>query len=315
MNLRIFVFSLFSFALGVAFVATTSPVASSVSNKPSTISHDTRAGDREAIRAHIEKIFRSYIDRDCDSIRTAHALDWIGFAAFSRTILRGRDEYMKGSAGICDDKTPPDPNSPVMVDYKLSDIYFVFYGDVALVPYIADTVYGKTARLPGKLRSLDVYAKVNGSWIQVGSHLDLHPDTVSLQHTMPGQLAPAERKALMSAREAIWRAFFSNDRALLDKVVPNETIAINPGTEHWDDRAGVLASAEEFAKTGGKLVQLEFPKTEVQLYGDVAILYSTYRYVLEVKGATSTQSGRATEVFVRRNSTWVNSGWHLDSGK
>jgi hypothetical protein len=51
------------------------------------------------------------------------------------------------------------------------------------------------------------------------------------------------------------------------------------------------------------------------MYGNTAILYSKYAYELEVNGKPSAQSGRATEVFVYRDGKWVNSGWHLDSGK
>ena len=314
MNTKILVFSLLSFALGAALVAGMSAASSSISHKPLTITQENRQPDRDAIRAHIEKIFRSYIDRDCDAIRAAHAKNWVGFTANSGTVLRGIDDYMRNSVRFsCVDKTPPGPLA--MVDFKITDIDFAFYGDVALVPYIAETVYGQTARLPGKLRSLDIYAKVNGDWIQVGSHIDLHPETLAMQRSMPGALSPAERQALLAAREAIWRAIFSNDRAQLEKVIPQEAIGIVPSTDEWVNRAGVLAYAGELAKGGGKVVHLEFPKTEVQLYGDVAILYSTYLYELDLQGKPQTQTGRATEVFVRRKGTWVNTGWHMDSGK
>lgn len=315
MNLRGILTSLFSFALGVVFVAPASPASSVSATDVPIVNQDSRQADREAIRAHIEKIFQSYLAKDCDAIRAAHARNWIGFTAFSPTILRGLDEYMKNSARTCVEQVPANPNAMVMVDYKISEIGFEFYGDVALVPYIADAVYGKSARIPGRLRSLDIYAKVNGAWIQVGSHLDLHPDTVSAQHSTPGELSPATRQALMSARETVWRAVFSNNNALLEKVIPQETIGINPATEQWVNRAAVFADAESFAKGGAKLVRLEFPKTEVQLFGEVAILYSTYLLELEIQGKTETQTGRATEIFVRRNGAWVNPGWHLDSGK
>ena len=36
---------------------------------------------------------------------------------------------------------------------------------------------------------------------------------------------------------------------------------------------------------------------------------------IEQGGQPFTNSGRATEVFVYRNGAWVNSSWHLDSGK
>ncbi len=75
----------------------------------------------------------------------------------------------------------------------------------------------------------------------------------------------------------------------------------------------MIAAAEAFARSGRKLVSLNFPRTEKQVFGDVAILYSTYVAELEQKGRKSVQRGRATEVFVWRNGVWQNAGWHLDS--
>ena len=62
-------------------------------------------------------------------------------------------------------------------------------------------------------------------------------------------------------------------------------------------------------------MQLEFPKTEIQVYGNTVIIYTTYVYETEVNGQRSTASGRATEMFVRRGDELVNVGWHMDSGK
>jgi hypothetical protein len=77
----------------------------------------------------------------------------------------------------------------------------------------------------------------------------------------------------------------------------------------------VLDGAKRFAESGGKLVRLEFPKTEIQVYGNTIIIYTTYVYETEVNGQHSTASGRATEMFVRRGNELVNVGWHMDSGK
>ncbi len=123
------------------------------------------------------------------------------------------------------------------------------------------------------------------------------------------------RKELLAAREAVWRAWYGNDRAKLEAVIPEETVAINPAEEKWHDRAEILASAREFAERGGKLLRLEYLRTEIQLYGDVAILYTTYLVEVESKGERETVNGRGTEIFIRRNGIWVNSGWHLDSGR
>jgi hypothetical protein len=62
-------------------------------------------------------------------------------------------------------------------------------------------------------------------------------------------------------------------------------------------------------------VKLEFPKTELQIYGNTIILYTTYLYEIEANGKHETKSGRGTEMFVRRGDDLVNVGWHLDSGK
>ena len=119
----------------------------------------------------------------------------------------------------------------------------------------------------------------------------------------------------MAAREAVWKAWFTNDRAALEKLIPEETIAIDTGAEGWSDRAAVFASAKRFVDSGGKLLKLEFPKTEIQVYGNTVIIYTTYLYEVEVNGQRSTASGRATEMFVRRGDDLVNVGWPMDSGK
>jgi len=129
----------------------------------------------------------------------------------------------------------------------------------------------------------------------------------------PGTLAPAEKKALLEAREAVWRAFFTNDQAQLDKLVPEDTIVLEGSLEKpFVRKAEILEFAKQSAQGGAKLVRLEFPQTELQVYGDTAIIYTTYLYELEnARGKRHTSTGRATEIFVRRNGAWVNPGWHM----
>ena len=65
-----------------------------------------------------------------------------------------------------------------------------------------------------------------------------------------------------------------------------------------------------------KLVRLEFPQTEIQVYGTTAIIYTRYLYELEnPQGQRHTSTGRATEIFVRRGNGWVNPGWHMEGDK
>ncbi len=126
---------------------------------------------------------------------------------------------------------------------------------------------------------------------------------------------PDERGEIMKVREAVWRAWFANDRKALEKLIPPETIVISSGEEHWKNQAEVLDGAAKFQAAGGKLTRLEFPRTEIQNYGDTAIIYSQYVYETEMAGKREASSGRVTEIFVRRNGQWMNSGWHTDTEK
>lgn len=120
---------------------------------------------------------------------------------------------------------------------------------------------------------------------------------------------------LLKVRETVWRAWFANDRKNLEELVPDGSIAINSGEKRWQHQAEILQSAAEFQASGGKLVRLEFPHTEVQRFGDVAVTYSQYLYETEIAGKRSVRSGRVTEVFVLHHGKWTNPGWHTDTEK
>ena len=189
-----------------------------------------------------------------------------------------------------------------------------FYGpELAVASFFGEFQrQGVTLR---RFRIMDVYGKRKGGWIQVASHTVVDPEWRAEQMSRPVSLTPQVRQRILAAREAVWKAWFSNDRATLERLIPEETIAIDNGQEGWSDRTAILAGAQRFAESGGKLVKLEFPKTEIQVYGTTIIIYTTYAYETEVNGQRSTASGRATEMFVRRGDALVNVGWHMDSGK
>jgi hypothetical protein len=126
---------------------------------------------------------------------------------------------------------------------------------------------------------------------------------------------PDEGSTLLKVREAVWRSWFANDAKTLRELVPPETIVISAGEKQWKHQAAVLQSAADFHARGGKLIRLEFPRTEIQQFGEVAILYSDYRLETEMHGKHSVSSGRATEIFVRHNGQWTNPGWHTDEEK
>jgi len=268
---------------------------------------DQRAADRDAIHKHIDKIFEAYIQGDRPTIQATHSQHWMGYVSVSREIIRGIDQYMQAA---------DDQRVARISRYKILDMDTEFYGDVAIVPYIAQfEVKIGEARISGKLRVLDVYAKMNGSWIQVASNTAVHPDTQEAFEQQPFPLSTDQKHGLLAFREAVWRAYFSNDHAQLEQMIPVETIAIDAGEEPWQNRDQILARAEQFTRSGGKLTRLDFPKTDVQQYGPIAILYSTYLFEIDTGAAKETHSGRATEIFVNRQGNWVNAGWHLDSGR
>jgi len=124
-----------------------------------------------------------------------------------------------------------------------------------------------------------------------------------------------DRSEILKVREAIWRAWFANDTKTLQKLVPSDAIVISAGEEKWKTQAEVFQSAAEFRTGGGELVRLAFPRTEIQRFGEVAIIWSTYVVETETNEKRSLASGRVTEIFVRRHGQRVNPAWHTDSTK
>ncbi|MFZ0200821.1 MAG: nuclear transport factor 2 family protein [Candidatus Sulfotelmatobacter sp.] len=120
---------------------------------------------------------------------------------------------------------------------------------------------------------------------------------------------------LLGTREAVWRAWFAGDTEVIEKLVPPDTIVISGGEKEWKNQTYVVKSAAEFHASGGRLVRLEFPHTEVQHYGHVAIVWSTFVLETEVNGKREASSGRATEIFVWQHGHWTNPGWHTSSTK
>ncbi|HXB54866.1 MAG TPA: nuclear transport factor 2 family protein [Vicinamibacteria bacterium] len=131
----------------------------------------------------------------------------------------------------------------------------------------------------------------------------------------PNVCPPFATADVLAARERVWQAWFANDHSLLRHLISDDVLAINAGEETWQDCAAVLQSASNFARSGRTLVRLMFPRTEVQRFGDVAILYSAYDLEIESTKGHEKSTGRATEVFVYRDGRWVHPGWHMDSGR
>ena len=270
-----------------------------------------RPADAAAIRAHIESIFQAFVTKDRATLAATHGAEWRGFTPWSGHVIRGRDGYM-------DEATfPPDvPKNQGMVGWRIGEFDIVFYGDTAVVSFVAevDRLQG-AEKSTQKLTLMDVYHKDPGGWIQVASNTSLHPDAVFAVASQRRMLDPGERAALMQAREAVWRAYFAGDRDTLMRLLPPELITIEPGSPAFGTRTSTLDGSRRFAAGGGKLTRLAFPSTEIQVYGNTAILYTSYEMDLQSGGETRRERGMATEVFVYKDGQWLNPGWQLAPNK
>ena len=277
-----------------------------------------RSADAAAIRAHIESIFQAFIDWDVDKIYATHSEDWPGFLEGSRVPIRGIDEYITANGIDWPKEKGSKPTPDPARGYKMTDFDVIFHGpELAVASFIGEfeRKVGNAAITANRLHIMDVYAKRNGSWIQVASHTVVDPAWRSEQTSRPLTVTPQVRQRILAAREAVWKAYFANDRTALEKLIPEEAIAIDEGSEEWSNRAAILAGAKRFADSGAKLVKLEFPKTELQIYGNTVVIYTTYLYEIETNGKRTIRSGRGTEIFVRRGDNLINVGWHLDAGQ
>ena len=258
---------------------------------------DDETAAKEAVRAHIDRIFKAFINKNRDELRATHAEDWIGYQEGSRSLIKGIEHYMRTAGG------------GGFADYKMREFDVIVHGDSAYAAFVADLL-GPQGQKYTTLRIGDYYTKQNGHWIQTGTNTCVYPEAIQEQMETNGRLSEPLKKSLETARESVWRAFFANDRATLEKLLPEELVVVS-GPEGVANRNAIFAQAEASAKNGTKLVSITFPKTEMQVYGRTAILYGTYQLELSRDGKSTKRGGKLTEVFVFRKGQWVNPGWHL----
>ena len=271
------------------------------------IQRQTRDADARAIRHEIERIFQGFIDKDRAALEDTHHSNWRGYLTGSRTVIKGRDGYMDASVG----RGSMPPRGQGMVGYRIHEYDTVFYGDTAVVSFVAgvDNRWGDRQSTT-KLTLIDVYVKEGRKWIQAASQTSLHPDSQEAYRSELRELGRDEKESLLQAREAVWRAWYGGDQAALMKLLPPELITLGDGND-FGGRDPIVSASLGFAKAGGKLRSLTFPRTEFQVYGSTAIIYTTYALETEHDGKVNTEKGKATEVFVYRGGQWLNTGWQL----
>ncbi len=120
--------------------------------------------DRDQILQHIHSIFRGFLDRDRRALRETHSQDWRGFTVGAETMVRGIDAYMDRAERFFATSTT--------LGYELLDVDIGVHGDVAIVFYLARYSFRKEGvDHTIHLRSVDIYEKRSGQWIQTGSNI------------------------------------------------------------------------------------------------------------------------------------------------
>lgn len=125
--------------------------------------------EKAELLEHVHRIFRAFLARDREQIERLHSRDWIGFLGPSTAIERGIGDYMVGADQSLD--------SFRGVSYEILESEVQISGDVGLVFYVATYTYDNGEEDGGTipLRSVDVFRRRDGSWIQTGSHISVIP--------------------------------------------------------------------------------------------------------------------------------------------
>ena len=267
----------------------------------------SRAADAALIKKEIEIICQAFVDKDLKTLEATHGKHWRGFTPESDHVIRGLEGYMNEATF-----DPRTPKGQGMVGYRISDFDVVFYGDTAVASFVLDVdAMRGTQKVKQTLTILDVFQKEPQRWVQVASNTSYHGDEFQRRVSQLRVIGDSEKKELFAAREAVWRAWFAGDTKQLTSLLPPELITIEPSSSTFGTLKSNLEGSRGFAAAGGKLTRLVFPTTEIQAYGATVILYTTFEMDLLEDGKTRTSKGAATEVFVRRDGRWLNTGWQL----
>src|SRR5712691_13023006 len=128
--------------------------------------------------------------------------------------------------------------------------------------------------------------------------------------------AQSVEKELAAARDTVWRAFFHNDTALLRRYIPPAAATLEGSArqQRWSARGDIMSDSRAFTDSRSRFVDVRFSNTQVSTSGHSALVRSNYEVIVESSGRRDTSRGRATELFVRQGTTWVNPYWQLEEG-
>ncbi|MBK8230296.1 MAG: DUF4440 domain-containing protein [Candidatus Eisenbacteria bacterium] len=131
---------------------------------------EDRAADVQAIREQILRVFEAYRQKDLAMLRRTHTSSWRGFSLRSGAVGKGIDAYMRGAQGAI--------GSMQFQEYRLLELDAIFYGDLAIVPYVARIAgQNRLGRDEAyRLRVIDVYLREPLGWNQVATNVCPHPE-------------------------------------------------------------------------------------------------------------------------------------------
>jgi hypothetical protein len=119
------------------------------------------------------------------------------------------------------------------------------------------------------------------------------------------------RTELVRARDVVWRSWFAGDSTTLDRVLAG-ALAAGDSDESWSDRGRAIADSREFARSGGKLIDLTFDSTKIELHGKVAVMTANFSYTTSNRaGKRDSSRGHVVEIFVHEKGAWTHPFWHL----
>jgi hypothetical protein len=125
-------------------------------------------------------------------------------------------------------------------------------------------------------------------------------------------LPAAELAALESLRASVWEQWFTGDTAALRRVLAPELVAIGTDAHLWRSLDETLAASAGYKASGARFVSVAFDNKVTHHFGNTVVMFSRYSVITENKGERRTQTGHATEVFVRSGGRWVHTSWQLD---
>jgi hypothetical protein len=128
--------------------------------------------DETVIWEHVVSLFDAYLAGDLETLRSGRIESWKGFQISSTRLVRGLDQYMGELQKVA---------GALKVDrYEFVDFEIDIEGDLGIVYYLARDFLSasddESARKTVLIRSVDIYRRVGGNWIQIGSNICAIPD-------------------------------------------------------------------------------------------------------------------------------------------